>query len=160
MRARGKPRDLDIWVDASTDWGIGIVIGQARAAWRWAVPLEEWRREGRDIGWAEMVALKLAVRYLEQLGMENADVLVRSDNSGVIGAFQRGRSRNFQVNNSIRRTEAICIALNLWIRPQYVTSSDNHADPVSRGVPDARLASLPIRFELPGELWPFLILDA
>ena len=160
LRARGKPRDLDIWVDASTDWGIGIVIGQARAAWRWAVPLEEWRREGRDIGWAEMVALKLAVRYLEQLGMENADVLVRSDNSGVIGAFQRGRSRNFQVNNSIRRTEAICIALNLWIRPQYVTSSDNHADPVSRGVPDARLASLPIRFELPGELWPFLILDA
>ena len=160
LHARGKPRDLDIWVDASTDWGIGVVVGQARAAWRWAVPLSEWKREGRDIGWAEMVAVELVVRHLEQLGMENADILVRSDNSGIIGAFQRGRSRNFQVNNSIRRTEAICMAMNLWITLQYVTSANNRADPVSRGIPDARLASLPIKFELPCELSPFLVLDA
>ena len=160
LRARGKPRDLDIWVDASTDWGVGIVVGQARAAWRWAVPLAEWKREGRDIGCAEMVAVELLVHYLEQSGMQDADVLVHSDNSGVIGAFERGRSRNFQVNNSIRRTEAICMATNLWISLQYVTSSNNRADPVSRGVPDARLGALPINFELPCELVPFLSLDA
>lgn len=160
LRARGEPRDLDIWVDASTDWGIGIVVGQSRAAWRWAAPLEEWKREGRDIGWAEMVAIELAVRFLEQSRMENADVLVHSDNSGVIGAFERGRSRNFQVNNSIRRTEAICRAANLWIRLQYVASLNNRADPVSRGVLDARLDPLPINFELPSELAPFLVLDA
>ena len=107
-----------------------------------------------------MVAVELAARFLEQAGAQDADILIHSDNSGVIGAFERGRSRNFQVNNSIRRTEAICMARNLWIWLKYVSSSDNRADPVSRGVPDARLGSLPIDFELPSELSPFLRLDA
>ena len=49
--------DLDIYVDASTSWGIGLSVGNQWAAWR-LVP--GWNTRGHDIGWAEAVALELA----------------------------------------------------------------------------------------------------
>ena len=78
-----------------------------------------------------MVAIELACCHLAKLGYRNADLIIHSDNSGVIGAFERGRSRNFQVNLSIRRTTLTCLSHNLFIHPQYVNTLDNLADPVS-----------------------------
>ncbi|KAL1942665.1 hypothetical protein VTO73DRAFT_4905 [Trametes versicolor] len=153
---RGARCDPDIWVDASSDWGIGIVIGQEWDAWRWGVPYEVWHAESRDIGWAEMVAIELVLRCLEERRWENADVLIRSDNEGVIKAFRRGRSRNYQVNLSIRRTEMLCVDKNIAIYPEYVNTKVNRADPVSRGIPDASLIRFKSTFELPLELQPFL----
>lgn len=49
---------------------------------------------------------------------------------------------------------------NIRVRPWYVNTKENKADPVSRGIPDPRLAKLPILFQLPLELRPFLVLDA
>lgn len=53
-------------------------------AWQWLQPLQVWKAEGRNIGWAEMVAIELMVRQLEELGMGNANILVRSNNEGVV----------------------------------------------------------------------------
>ena len=50
--------DPDVWIDASTKWGIGVVIGQEWAAWKLVI---RWNKDGRDIGWAECIALELAV---------------------------------------------------------------------------------------------------
>ena len=50
--------DPDIWVDTSTDWGIGMVIADHWAAWKL---IADWNSHGRDIGWAESIALELAV---------------------------------------------------------------------------------------------------
>ena len=160
LRPRSALRDPDIWVDASSDWGIGLVARDARAAWRWSQDISRWKRDGRDIGWAEMVAMELAARFLEQEGARDEEVILRGDNMGVIGALEKGRSRNFQVNDSIRRTEVICMASNILLRPRYVNTKTNRADPVSRGIPDARLRRINIRFTLPPELSPFLVLDA
>ena len=157
---RGPLRDLDMWVDASTDWGIGLVVGERCAAWKWAVPTSEWKTNGRDIGWAEMIAVELATRYLDQIGTENSDILVRGDNMGVVGAFERGRSRNYQVNESIRRTEVVCMSRNIRITLQYVNTKENRADEVSRGAPSPRLLPLNIAFSLPPELSPFLVSHA
>jgi hypothetical protein len=33
LTMRGPPKYLDLWVDASTDWGIGIIIGSKLNAW-------------------------------------------------------------------------------------------------------------------------------
>ena len=159
--ARGRPVDPDIWVDASTDWGIGLVVGNSFAAWRWKLPLAEWRTQGRDIGWAEMVAVELAVLWLEQTGWADKDVIVRSDNQGVIDAIKNGRSRNFQVNLVIRRTDSVCMAQNIRLDMRYVESKTNRADPVSRGVPDDPLVGdLEILYELPPELTEYLERDA
>lgn len=80
---------MDIWVDASSNWGIGVVIGDTWDTWKWSVPFEIWHVECRDIGWAEMVAIELVALRLEELGVTNANILVCGDNIGVIGAWIR-----------------------------------------------------------------------
>ncbi|GBE86646.1 hypothetical protein SCP_0905260 [Sparassis crispa] len=131
LSSRGPLQDLGIWVDASSSWGVGIIIAGEWSSWRWCGEPGVWKCNGRDIGWAEMVAVELAVRTIECLGQQNAHILIRGDNKGVEGAFARGRSRNFQVNSSIRRTEVIAMALNILFTVQYVNTKDNLADPMS-----------------------------
>ncbi|OBZ78926.1 hypothetical protein A0H81_01330 [Grifola frondosa] len=157
LTPRGPLKDIGIWVDASTDWGIGIIVDGRWAAWKWRLPTAQWKTHGRDIGWAEMIAVELAARFVEQLGYKDSDILVRGDNSGVVGAVTRGRSRNFQANESIRRTEVLSMSLNIYFRLEYVNTKVNKADPVSRGKPDPSMARLPVLFTLPPELELFLL---
>ncbi len=106
-----------------------------------------------------MIAIELVVRRLEEIGVENTDVLVRSDNQGVVGAFMRGRSRNYQVNLSIRRTEIMCISKNLRIHLEieYVNTKVNPADAVSRGTPLPGMPRFRSDFMLLQELNSFLV---
>jgi hypothetical protein len=60
------------------------------------------RRNGSSL---EGVAVELACLIVEARGLRDVDVLVRSDNVGVIGTFGMGRGRNFMVTFSIRRTD-------------------------------------------------------
>ncbi|KAJ2921054.1 hypothetical protein H1R20_g16043, partial [Candolleomyces eurysporus] len=94
----GKLLDPGISVDASTDWGIGLVWGDEWDAWRLA---EGWKGPWRDIGWLECLALKFLVLHLEAQGLRDCKVRVQSDNQGIIGAYYKGRSRNVEVNYSI-----------------------------------------------------------
>src|SRR6267154_162505 len=87
LSPRGPTQDLDLWVDASTEWGIGSVFGDQWNAWK---VREGWKGQGRDIGWLEAIAVELAALTLFEMGWRNASVLIWSDNQGVIGAFQRG----------------------------------------------------------------------
>ena len=104
-----------------------------------------------------MVDIELIVRRLEEVGVADSNVLIRSDNDGVVGAINRGRSRNFHVNLSIRRTETICMARNIMLQVIYVNTSINLADSVSRGRPDTSLRRFQSTFELPVELSAFLL---
>src|SRR5882724_10900925 len=47
-----------VWVNVSTDWGIGIMLGHLWATWRLK---PSWKIDGHDIGWAESIALELAI---------------------------------------------------------------------------------------------------
>jgi len=81
--------DQDVWVDASTDWGIGVVVGQLWAAWKLRL---SWKSDGRDIGWAESITLKLMILRLICNGYADCDITIHGDNTGVIGAFYKGRT--------------------------------------------------------------------
>jgi hypothetical protein len=61
-------------------------------------------------------------------------VLLRSDNQGVIGAYQQGRGRNPEINDSIRRIDVIASMRNISFSFTYVESEANLADPISRGI--------------------------
>jgi hypothetical protein len=82
--------DPDVWVDASTSWGIGLMVGLRWAAWQLC---EGWKSHDHDIGWAEAVALELAVRWLCSAGFSDAEIVIHGDNTGVIGAFDKGCSQ-------------------------------------------------------------------
>ncbi|KAF7302511.1 hypothetical protein HMN09_00885500 [Mycena chlorophos] len=140
--SRGEPRDLRIFVDASTSWGIGVQWDGMWAAWRGD---EGWKSKTRHIGWHETIAVELVVRLLDAAGIHDAHILVHSDNQGVIGAFGKGRSRNHDINLALRRTFAILSARNIHLALTYVPTGDNPADKLSRGVPGPPSTSYLIR---------------
>ena len=145
--------DPDIWVDVSMNWGIDVVIGTQWAAWKLK---KGWNGGGRDIGWAESIALELAVLMLVHCGFRDCLITIRGDNTGVIGAFSKGRSRSTPRNDSLRRIASSVIPNNISILPVYVTSAANRADPVSRGILGSsilRAARPPV---LPPELTQYL----
>jgi len=73
--------DPDMWADASTSWGIGLILGDCWAAWQLK---EGWKSSGRDIGWAESVAFKLSILWAVHAGFCDATLTVRGDNMGMI----------------------------------------------------------------------------
>jgi hypothetical protein len=87
LKPIGPLRDIGIFVDASTSWGIGIFIGDEWAAFRLS---PSWKVEGRDICWLETVAIELLSSFLESKGFHDAHLLIHSDNQGTIGALEKG----------------------------------------------------------------------
>jgi hypothetical protein len=129
------------------------VIRDEWNAWQWS---SSWHTEGRDIGWAEAVAVELTARILFERGMTNAAILIRGVNQGVIGSYGRGRGRNLHVNLAVRRTEVIGTSLNLSYMLEYTKSKLNRADPISRGELGPLLKQITDYIQLPEELAPFL----
>ena len=139
--------DFNIWVDASTDWGIGLLFNNTWDAWH---TLPAWKAPGRDIGWLEAVAVELIIILMHETHFSHLNVLIRSDNEGVIGAFRKGWSRNQETNLCIRRSEALLEQCDLSISLIYVETSINLADPISRGI----LPSLEHRLTTPYAIPP------
>ena len=122
--------DPDIWVDASSSYRLGLVVGDAWATWQL---LPGWNMNGHDIGWAKGIALEMAVYWLVSSKFHDADVIVHSDNTGVVGAFWKGWSQNAAHNDCISRISKALSSSNLSLSPIFVPSNQNRADPVSRG---------------------------
>lgn len=57
----GPLYDHGIFVDASTSWGIGLIIADS---WHAFQLVTDWKLPGHDICWLESVALELAFYFL------------------------------------------------------------------------------------------------
>jgi len=150
----GPPLDIGIFVDASTSWGIGIIIEGRWLAFELA---PDWKEPGKDICWLETLAVEFLVYILEVLGISNQRVLIHSDNQGTIGAMDKGRSGNHHINLSIHHTYTVLSSLMLVPEFIYVPSIDNPADPLSRGELGPQVSRLAFNLKLPAELCPFFI---
>lgn len=145
--------DLPIFVDASTSWGIGIQINSKWAAWRF---LDNALKDGRGIGWAEMVAVELAVSLLCSVHPRSSHFLIHSDNQGVIGAINSCFSRGASQNSSLSRLSTTLLNHESFLSTTYITSALNPADPLSRGILPPFRSRLKTGLTLPLELLPFL----
>ncbi|KAF5383676.1 hypothetical protein D9615_003673 [Tricholomella constricta] len=134
LRPITKIAQIDVFVDASTSWGLGIILGNF---WHALKLVENWKQPNHDICWLEAVAVKLAVSFLAQLGFSNTHVLIHSDNYGAIGAHYKHRSPNVPINLCTRRTYATLVQHLIVPSFVYVESDLNPADPISRGVSGA-----------------------
>jgi hypothetical protein len=145
--------DRDAFSDASSGFGIGIVIGDQWRAWR-LVP--GWKADGRDIGWAEAVGFEFLARSLAATSLPGQFLRVFGDNIGVVEGWWKGRSRNWETNVVFRRIHDISSAHQCVFITRYVASRENPADGPSRGLypPAARL--LPA-FSIPGPLREFVV---
>jgi hypothetical protein len=140
------PSSVEFWVDASTSFGVGVVFNGQWIAWKLRTG---WEADGREIGWAEMIAIELGIRVAIELGFRDTHFVVRSDNTGVIGSVGAGKARNLEQNRSLQRIVALMRANNIWITSQYVASAANIADAPSRGIPAAARTPLSTHIPLP-----------
>lgn len=149
LRPRGPLQDLHLYVDASTSWGIGIIIGDRWASFQLS---PTWKIAGRDICWLETVAVELLIYFLEEMGLHDCRLLIHSDNQGTIGALDKGRSPNSHINLSIRRTYLVLSHLSITPEIAYVESIANPADPISRGEQGEPGRHISHNLKLPDEL--------
>jgi hypothetical protein len=148
------PSSCEFWVDASSSWGIGIVFDQEWDSWKLR---PGWNKDGRNIGWAEFVAIELGLLFAIHRGFSDVHFLIKSDNQGVIHAIEGGKSRSPEQNLILQRITLLISQHSLWISSLYVPSVDNLADPPSRGLPARHRVRAPTTFTLPSSLHPFLV---
>jgi len=149
LRPRGPLQDLGLYVDASTSWGIGIVIGSNWASFQLS---STWKVPGRDICWLKTLAIELLTYFLEGMGLHHCRLLIHSDNQGTIGVLEKGHSPNSHINLLVHCT--YLVLSNLSISPEiiYIESIANPADPISCREPGAAGKQLFPTFKLPDEL--------
>lgn len=140
---------LQIYVDASTSWGIGILINKKWAAFRIA---SNTFSPGFSIGWAEMIAVELAVSLLCSVHPRNSHFLIHSDNQGVIGAINSNFSRGASQNASLSRLSSTLLNHDSFLSTKYIRSQDNPADPISRGILPSIASRLKTKIKLDQDL--------
>lgn len=126
---------LHVYVDASTNWGIGVVISGSFDRFR----LQDGWKKGelgvRDIGWAEFVAVELAVFFLiSSFKIHDRHLLIHSDNMGVVEGWKNRSSRNAEQNAILLRIMHMLNSCRSFVTLDYVPSAQNPADPPSRGL--------------------------
>lgn len=129
-----EPIDLDWWGDASTGFGIGVTIGKFWAVWKWRKGICIGPKQRYDIGWAEAVAVELAlVLALYEKLLVPGYYLVRSDNSGVVSVLNKGRSKSKETNEVLKRIYTLLAENSIRLKAVHVSSRSNITDSLSRG---------------------------
>lgn len=146
------PIDIQLFGDASTSWGIGLVIEEKWLAWEYR---PHWQSKERHIGWSEMVVVELMLCTLVSSGFRKVCVCLRSDNGGVVGALKKGCSRGSEINLILRKVIELMQEYEIWIDCVWISTHDNPADAPSRGKfpPRKQLHSHPP--SLPWHLKPY-----
>jgi len=149
LHPHGPLQDLSLFVDASTSWGISIVMGASWAAFHLS---PTWKIPGQDICWLETVTIGLLIYLLEQNRLCNCQLLIHSNNQGTIGAMSKGHSSNTHINLTIHQT--YMALMDLFITPDitYIKSEANLADPILCGEPGPVGKCVFPSFKLPDKL--------
>ena len=145
---------IEFWVDASSSWGIGVVFNNEWDFWKLR---PGWDRDGRNIGWAEIVAIELGLLLAVHHGHSDVHFMVKSDNQGVISAIKGGKSRSPAQNTVLQRITLLLSQFRIWTSSLYIPSADNLADLPSRGLYPPSRSHTDSSFILPLSLQPFLI---
>jgi hypothetical protein len=147
--ARPDPSDIGWWGDASTSFGIGIVIGSFWAVWKWAPGFKIGPNHLHDIGWAEAVAVELGLRLAIHLKLFHSSdhsarsFLAHSDNLGVVTVIRKGRSRSRETNLILKQIYRMLAQERITLIPSWVSTRQNIADALSRGDVADFLAQFP-----------------
>ena len=140
---------IHLYVDASTSWGIGIILGDHWASFQLS---PTWKIVGRDIFWLKTIAIELLTYFLEEMGLHDCHLLIHSNNQGTIGALDKAHSPNSHINLSVCHTYLLLSQLSISPEIIYVESLANPADPISHGEEGEAGQHLSHNFKLPDEL--------
>ena len=137
--SHSSPFDVGWFGDASTSFGIGVVIGPFWCAWHWSPGFTVGPKQSYDIGWAEAAAVELGLHLfiistsILRVPPHTARFLVRSDNAGIVSVVNKGRSRSRNTNTVLKSIYSMLADLGISLQAEHVRSEDNISDPLSRG---------------------------
>ncbi|KAJ3831417.1 hypothetical protein F5878DRAFT_517551, partial [Lentinula raphanica] len=80
------------------------------------------------------VAVELCVRTLVSSHIKNASVLIRSDNTTVVGCLEKSNSRGSEQNFIVRKIIELMQLHKIWVKCTWISTKENPADGPSRGI--------------------------
>ncbi|KAI7952725.1 hypothetical protein MJO29_008356 [Puccinia striiformis f. sp. tritici] len=146
------------WVgDASTGYGIGIVIGRRWAQFKLAEGWQGEAEEKRDIAWLETVAVRLGLVALRQFNyIPGKTLIVWTDNTTTENVIKNRKSKQHCVNEEWKKIQDFLVDSELDIVSKRVTSEQNKADTLSRGDRSRHDLRYQIAIQVPDDLRPML----
>jgi hypothetical protein len=152
-----EPMEIN-WVgDASTSFGIGVLVGKRWAQLRLK---EDWSvaKPRRTIAWLETVAIRIGILMLVAIGtdLKGRNFIVWTDNTTTESVLRSRRSKDLHANNEWKQIQELLIREEVDITPSRVTSKDNASDGLSRGVQFPHVAETRVWLDIPADLSPFL----
>lgn len=153
-----QPTEIN-WVgDASTSFGVAVLIGRKWSQFRL---LEGWEtRSGtkRGIAWLETVAIRIGLLMLVHLNWPKGQNLnVWTDNTTCEDALKKRKSKDKSVNDEWKVIQQLLVHAQLDINPLRVTSEDNEADALSRGIHTGHKEVDRLVIVLPDDLVEYLV---
>lgn len=151
--AATEPKEIH-WVgDASTSFGVGVLIGDKWSQFRLRDGWNEEKEVKRGIAWLETVAIRVGLLMLVQLGVrQGQNIIVWTDNTTSESTIRKRKSRDYSVNEEWKKIQHILVQTQLDITPRRVISEENRADGLSRGVSSGHLVENRVTFPLPVDL--------
>ncbi|EHS63893.1 uncharacterized protein PGTG_20875 [Puccinia graminis f. sp. tritici CRL 75-36-700-3] len=129
-----EPIDIG-WVgDASTSFGIGVVIGKYWSQLRILKPRNQQSRKW-NIAWLETAAVRAGLLMLQALNRlkKGSNVLVWTDNTTTESAILKRKSGDDTVNEEWKLIQDFLMENEIDLTGKRVKSGDNVADNLSRG---------------------------
>lgn len=144
-----------VYVDAS-GIGIGFVSGGRWQAWQWK---KTWKQDGRDIQWAEAVAVEMGIRLMIASGHSGKKIILYSDNSQVVDAISGERSiGEFYASQIVNKIDHLCKEYDIQLKVLWVPGEQNPADAPSRLIPIGRGKTRhPHQINIPEHLKEFVL---
>ena len=143
------PLGSDIYVDASTTWGIGLVWGSKWLAWKLK---DGWNVNGRDITWAELIAIEVGLLSAIASPSLPGCLVVKSDNQGVVRSITNKTSKSPIMQEVVSRILALVKKHGLKLEVKWIKTDENPADGPSRGDLPPTVNLLKTRPVLPAHL--------
>lgn len=159
LRLIASPEPVDIaWVgDASTSYGIGVLVGNRWTQFGLTQAWKDADEDHRHINYLETVTITIGLLMVLQLmDKPGRRLVVWTDNTTAQAAITNRRSKNKAVNDEWKRIQHLLIDSQLDLVARRVTSADNIADKLSRGLQGGCLESDRVSLDLPTDLSVYL----
>ncbi|KNF05582.1 hypothetical protein PSTG_01391 [Puccinia striiformis f. sp. tritici PST-78] len=166
------------WVgDASTSFGIGVIIGRRWAQFQLKREWSQLNNQEGGIAWLETVAIRLGLSMLESLGIkqgktfivwtdntttegvirkrkskDKSTFIVWTDNTTTEGVIRKRKSKDKSVNEEWKLIQDTLVKLQADIESRRVTSAENPANGLSRGIRDGHEWRHVVPIEVPFDL--------
>ncbi|EHS62876.1 uncharacterized protein PGTG_21249 [Puccinia graminis f. sp. tritici CRL 75-36-700-3] len=151
------PMEINWGGDASTSFGIGVLIGK-----RWAqLRLKEnWSntQPKQTIALLETVAIRIGILMFLAIGvgLKGRNFIIWTDNTTTENVLRSRKSNDFHSNHEWKQIQELLIRKDVDITPLRVTSKDNVSDSLSRGVQYPHVSKNRVWLDIAEDLSPFM----